>query len=204
MFHFRIVLADDHVLIRHGIRRLLQEMEDLEVVAEAGDGLELLALLKTLTPDLVIVDISMPHLSGIEALRTLKKTYPEVKVLILTMHKEYVHQVRSAGGDGYLLKEDVDREIIAAIEKIQAGEFYLSPKLRGKEVNRKDVVFDSLSNREKEVLKLIVQGTTNREIAENLYISVRTVESHRASLLKKMKQKNTAALVKYALEKGYV
>jgi DNA-binding NarL/FixJ family response regulator len=179
-------------------------MEDLEVVAEAGDGLELLALLKTLTPDLVIVDISMPHLSGIEALRTLKKTYPEVKVLILTMHKEYVHQVRSAGGDGYLLKEDVDREIIAAIEKIQAGEFYLSPKLRGKEVNRKDVVFDSLSNREKEVLKLIVQGTTNREIAENLYISVRTVESHRASLLKKMKQKNTAALVKYALEKGYV
>lgn len=204
MDNYRIILADDHPLIRQGLRRLIGGVGDLEVVGEAGDGFELLSLLTALTPRMVIVDLSMPNLRGIEALRAIKMKYPEVKILVLTMHKEYLHQARSAGADGYLLKEDADRELFSAIEKIRQGEFYLSPRLTGEPAGDRVTLFESLSNREKEVLRLIAQGKSNRQIAEILFVSVRTVESHRASLLKKLKQKNTASLVKFTIEKGYV
>jgi DNA-binding NarL/FixJ family response regulator len=203
MDSYRIILADDHPLIRQGLRRLIGGVGDLEVIGEAGDGFELLSLLTLLTPQLVILDLSMPNLRGIEAVRAIKMKYPEVKILVLTMHKEYLHQARSAGADGYLLKEDADRELFSAIEKIRQGEFYLSPRMTDDPAGDRVALFDSLSNREREVLRLIAQGKSNRQIAESLFVSVRTVESHRAALLKKLHQRNTASLVKFAIEKGY-
>jgi DNA-binding NarL/FixJ family response regulator len=204
MNRYRIVLADDHPLIRQGLGRLIEGADHLEIIGEAGDGLELLSLLTTETPQLVILDMSMPKLRGMEAIRTIKLKYPVVKILVLTMHKEYLHQVRSAGADGYLLKEDADRELLVAIETIREGEFYLSPRMQGELTSEEMTLFDCLSNREKEVLKLIAQGKINRQIADLLFISVRTVESHRASLLKKLKQSNTAALIKFATENELV
>jgi DNA-binding NarL/FixJ family response regulator len=130
--------------------------------------------------------------------------YAEVKVLILTMHKEYLHQAFSAGADGYLLKEDADRELFAAIENIRQGRIYVSPRLTGELLGDRESSSEPLSTREKEVLKMIADGKSNKEVAKALFISVRTVESHRASILKKLNLKNTADLVKYALQKGHV
>lgn len=206
MDRYRIILADDHALIRQGVRKIIEEMDSLQVIGEAGDGLELLSLLNTLTPDMVIVDISMPKLRGIETIREAKKQCPEVKILVLTMHKEYLHPALAAGALGYLLKEDVDRELFSAIEHIRQGEIHLSPRLRegfahGRVPWNKRT--KPLSMRELEVLKLIAQGKSNKEIAEMLFLSVRTVESHRSSLLEKLNLHNTAGLVKYAIEQGH-
>jgi DNA-binding NarL/FixJ family response regulator len=204
MERYRIVLADDHVLIRQGLRGLIEGEAGLDVIGEAGDGFELLALLKSVTPHLVILDISMPNLRGIEAVRTIKMKYPEVKVLLLTMHKEYLQQALSAGADGYLLKEDADRDLFSAIENIREGRVHISPRLAGELLGKRASSSEPLSIREKEVLKLIAKGKSNKEIAETLFISVRTVESHRAHVLAKLSLKNTADLVKYAIQKGYV
>jgi DNA-binding NarL/FixJ family response regulator len=131
---YRIVLADDHAMFRQGIKNILEGVEDLEIVGEAGDGLNLLELLKQITPDMVILDISMPNLRGLEATREIKIISPDMKVLILTMHrdKEYVYHAISAGAEGYLLKEDADTELFTAVEKIRRGEHYISPLLSGK------------------------------------------------------------------------
>ncbi len=131
MASYNIILADDHVLVRQGIRKILQEDKNMKVVAEAGDGLELLEILKTTTPDMVILDITMPRLRGLEAASRIKKLYPQVKVLILSMHRsrEYLHQARAAGVDGYLLKEDADVSLFSAINCIRAGKCYTSPLL---------------------------------------------------------------------------
>jgi two-component system, NarL family, response regulator NreC len=201
---YRIVLADDHVLIRQGLRRLIEDVADLEVIGEAGDGLELLSHLSTLVPDMVILDISMPNLRGIEIIGRLRMRSPDVKVLILSMHREYLHQAVSAGADGYLLKEDADRDLFSAIDTIRRGKIYLSPSFSADLVRGKAGLAKLLSAREKEVLKLIAKGKTNKDIAETLFISVRTVESHRASIIDKTRAKNTADLVRYAIEKGFV
>lgn len=204
MDQYRIILADDHALIRQGVRRIIEERDGLQVIGEAGDGVDLLALLHTLTPDMVIVDISMPKLRGIEAIRETKRQCPEVKILVLTMHKEYLQPALAAGAAGYLLKEDVDHELFSAIEHIRQGEVHLSPLLR-KGLARKSAPENRpLSLREQEVLTLIAHGRSNKEIAEILFVSVRTVESHRSSLLEKLNLHNTATLVKYAIEQGYV
>lgn len=204
MDRYRIVLADDHALIRQGLGRIIQGVDDLEVIGEAGDGIELLSLLSTVIPHLVILDISMPHLRGIEAVHGIKKNYPDVKILVLTMHKEYLHQAISAGADGYLLKEDADRDLFSAIDHIRQGRVYLSPRLAGELLGKRAPSAEPLSSREIEVLKLIAMAKSNKEVADTLFISVRTVESHRAAILKKLKLKNTADLVTYALQKGYV
>ncbi|CAG1016388.1 response regulator transcription factor [Geobacter sp.] len=204
MDRYRIVLADDHVLIRQALGGLIKVEAGLEVIGEAGDGIELLSLLNTVTPHMVILDISMPNLRGIEAVSGIRKKYPEVKILILTMHKEYVHQALSAGADGYLLKEDADRDLFSAIENIRQGRVYLSPRLAGELFGKRAPLTEPLSVREIEVLKLIAQGKSNKEIAETLFISVRTAESHRAAILKKLNLKNTADLVNYAIHKGYI
>jgi len=204
MDHYRIVLAEDHVLIRQGLAGLIKEVAGLEVIGEAGDGIELLSLLTAVTPHMVILDISMPNLRGIEAVHAIKKKYPDVKLLVLTMHKEYLQQAMSAGADGYLLKEDADRDLFSAIENIRQGRAYISPRLAGELLGQWVSSVDPLSSREKAVLKLIVEGKSNREIAETLFISVRTVESHRAAILKKLNLNSTADLVKYAIQKGYV
>jgi len=210
----RIILADDHAMFRQGLKRIIEEQEGPEVIGEASDGAELLATMKKMATDMVIIDISMPKIRGIEATKEIKMVHPEVKVLILTMHRntEYFHHAISAGAEGFLLKEDADQELLTAIEKIQQGNIYVSPLLshdlaedlakvyRGKQEMSSNEI---LTIREREVLKLIAEGKSNREIADLLFISVRTVEHHRSNMMKKLNIKNTADLVKYALRKGY-
>ena len=213
MNSYRIVLADDHVMFRKGIKNILEGAADLEVAGEAGDGLELLEIIKKATPDMVILDVAMPSLRGLEAAREIKIISPKVKVLILTMHrdKEYVYYAISAGAEGYLLKEDADTELFKAIEKIRSGGYYISPLLSGElthdliQAHHKGQLPppESLTVREREVLKLIAEGVKNKEIADLLFISVRTVEHHRANIMRKMNIKKTANLIKYATCEGY-
>jgi DNA-binding NarL/FixJ family response regulator len=213
---YRIILADDHVLIRQGLKRILEKAPGIEIIGEAGDGIALLRLFNKLTPNLVLLDISMPNLRGLEAIREIKATHPTVKVLMLTMHKEieYFHQAVSAGADGYLLKEDADSELFSAIEKIQHGKIYISPVLSDEltdewaQMRRGDYKPFSkpkrLTVREREVLKLIAESKSSKQIADLLFISPRTVEHHRANLMEKLGLKKTADLVKYAIQKGYI
>lgn len=214
MTPYRIVLADDHRMFRLGIRKILEKDQGIEVVGEAGDGLKLLELLRTVTPDLIILDVSMPNLRGIEATREIKKILPNVKVLILSMHrdKEYVCSAISAGAEGYLLKEDADTDLFAAIEKIRREGHFISPLLASELTfdvlqthlkGRTTAEAEPLSTREREVLKLIAEGLSNKEIADLLSISVRTVENHRANIMKKLNLKTTAHLTKYAIRMGY-
>lgn len=216
MASYGIVLADDHVLVRQGLRRILEGMADLEVVGEANDGLELLNLLNQLTPHMVILDIFMPNLRGIEAIHEIKKIRPEVKVLILTMHKdkEYLYLALSAGAKGYLLKEDADKELFSAIEKIRQGKTYISPHFSEEvvddlvQIGRGDAkaIFeiDPLTTREREVLKLVAEGKSSKEIAHVLFISVLTVNNHRANIMEKLNLNKATDLVKYAIRKGYI
>jgi len=216
MHRYHIALADDHVLLRQGLRRIIEDSSELEVVGEAGDGVELIQLLNRSVPDMIVLDISMPRLRGIEAICEIKSRHPQVKVLILTMHKdkEYLYQSLASGADGYLLKEDADTELFSAIKKIREGAFYASPSL-SKELHAylkpgggRDTAStyegECLSTREREVLKLIAEGKSSREVAEILYISIRTVDHHRANIMDKLKLRKTADLVKYAMRKGYV
>jgi DNA-binding NarL/FixJ family response regulator len=203
MGNYRIVLADDHVLIRQGLGKLIDGVDDLQVAGEAGDGVELLALLDATPADLVILDISMPKMRGIEAIRAIRREHPAVKLLVLTMHPEYLHQALAAGADGYLVKEDADRELYSAIGAIRQARKYVSPRLMRELPGAVEYLAEPLSMRETEVLKLIAAGKSNREIADLLSISVRTAEAHRASILAKLGLKNTADLVRYAIEKGY-
>jgi DNA-binding NarL/FixJ family response regulator len=216
MNKYRIVLADDHPLFRIGLKRILAESSDLDVVGEAGDGLELMSLLTTVIPDMIIIDISMPNIRGIEAIHEIKIANPELKILVLTMHKdkEYLQQAINAGANGYLLKEDADKELFTAIEKIRQGKFYISPKLTEELTHdwarihrgnyKPSVEHEQLSNREREVLKLIAEGKSSKEISELLFISKRTVERHRANIMAKLNVKKTADIVKYAIQKGYI
>lgn len=210
----RVVLADDHVLIRHGIKKIIESEPSLAVIGQVSDGLELLDFIKRITPDIILLDISMPNLRGIEAIGEAKKICPLVKIIILTMHKskQYLCHALSAGCDGYVLKEDSDTELLTAIDKANKGELFISPglahELRDDEIRdcqaRKGIPSDSLTPRERQVLKLVAEGHTSRDIAELLSISTRTVEHHRANLLKKLGINNTADLIKYAIQKGYV
>jgi len=213
MAAYRIVLADDHPLFRQGIKKIIEGKDGLKVVGEVSDGLELLERLKKAPPDLVIMDIAMPNLRGIEATRETKVIRPEVKVLILTMYNnpEYMHHSLLAGADGYLLKEDSDRELFSAIKKIRKGEIYVSQSLSDqmpeevvqRRASDSKKFFDRLTLREREVLKLVSEGKSSKEIAALLFISVRTAEHHRANLKKKLDIHRTAELTKYAIRKGY-
>lgn len=213
---YRIYLADDHAMVREGIKLVLAQRPDYEIAGEASDGLELLAMLKRGTPpDAIILDISMPKLRGIEAIRDIKSISPETKVLVLTMHKDEdsLRQAFVAGANGYLLKEDVAKALFAALESIRKGEIFVS-ELLGVELkdawvrifreNRGIPDMDVLTAREIEVLKLIAEGRSNREIAELLFISARTVDHHRARIMEKLRLKGTAELTKYAIKRGYV
>lgn len=210
---YRIVLADDHAIVRQGIKRMIEEAGDLTVIGEASDGLELLSLLKILDANLVILDISMPNLRGIEATRELKKIFPDTKVLILTMYKDkgLLHQAISSGADGYVLKEDTDKELHTAIEKVRRGKVYISPRFSDGLTNASTPIhrnqFESplehLTNREMEVLRLIAEGKSNKEIANCLFISIRTVQNHRANIMNKLDIKKTADLIRYAIHQGY-
>lgn len=209
----RIALADDHALIRHGIKKMIEEDPNLTVIGEVGDGLELIELLKQEPADLIILDISMPNMRGIEAIREVRKVCPEVKVLILTMHKneQYLCSSIGSGADGYLLKEDSDTELLPAIATVLQGDFYISPNL-SKDLpddlvascrDRSDMSGDILTPREKQILQMVAEGITSKDIAEKLDISKRTVEHHRANMMKKLNIKRAADLIKYAISKGF-
>jgi len=211
---YRIVLAEDHVLVREGIKKIIHDVEGFRVVGEAADGLELLELLKKLPVDLVILDISMPGLPGLEAAREIKRHYPGVKVLILTMHKkpEYLKEALLAGVDGYLLKEDAARELIRAIESLRQEEVYVSPLLSGElaslyvQSGREAAARPArspLTRREIQIIKLIAEGKSSREIAEMLFLSFRTVQNHRTKIMRKLNLRKSTDLVKYAIHQGY-
>ena len=210
-----IVLADDHTILREGLRALLTADPSFEIVGEARDGREAVRCVERLGPDLLLMDLSMPRMSGMDAIREVKKRYPETKIIALTVHKteEYLLTTLQAGADGFVLKDATHGELITAIKSVMGGKAYLSPGvsekviegyLEGKKSNRSLSTWDSLSQREREVLKLIAEGYKNKEIAEDLCISLKTVEKHRANLMKKLDLHNAAALTVYAVDKGLV
>ena len=210
-----IVLADDHTILREGLRALLTADASFEIVGEARDGREAVRCVEKLGPDLLLIDLSMPRMSGMDAIREIKKRYPETKIIALTVHKteEYLLSTLQAGADGFVLKDATHAELILAINNVMGGKSYLSPGvsekviegyLEGKKSNRSLSSWESLSQREREVLKLIAEGYKNKEIAGDLCISLKTVEKHRANLMKKLDLHNAAALTVYAVDKGLV
>lgn len=210
---YRVVLAEDHVLVREGIKKIIQDVPGLQVVGEAANGRELLELLKRFPVDLVILDISMPVLPGLEAAREIKRSHPGVKVLILTMHKipEYLKDALAAGADGYLLKEDAARELVKAMETVRRGELYVSPLLSGElahlYVESRRVAPappPALTPREIQIIKLIAEGKSSREIGELLFLSFRTIQNHRTKIMRKLNLKKNTDLVKYAILQGYI
>jgi len=211
----RIVLADDHTILREGLRALLSADPYFEIVGEAGNGREAVRCVEKLGPDLLLMDLSMPRMSGMDAISEIKKRYPETKIIALTVHKteEYLLSTLQAGVDGYVLKDATHDELVMAIHSVMAGKPYLSPGisdkviegyLEGKENSLSVSSWQRLSQREREVLKLIAEGYKNKEIAEDLCISLKTVEKHRANLMKKLDLHNAAGLTVYAVERGLV
>jgi DNA-binding NarL/FixJ family response regulator len=216
MAGYRIYLADDHALFRDGLKLVLAQRSDLMVSGEAQDGFELLDLIKrNHPPDLIILDISMPRLRGIEAIREIKDINEKIKILVLTMHRDehLLCEAFIAGADGYLLKENVTTELFGALDSVLRGDAHISSlmdqELKGAWVNlfrqqRVTTPLDRLSVREREVLKLVAEGASNKEIADNLHISVRTVDHHRAKIMGKLNLKSSAELIRYAILKGYI
>jgi DNA-binding NarL/FixJ family response regulator len=208
MSPYEIVLADDHVMFRQGIRSFLEQLEDVHISGEAGDGVELLELLKSSSPDLIILDISMPNLRGLEAAREIKRLYPKVKILLLTMHKknEFIRQGLAEGVEGFLLKDEPGSELLRAVQAIRMGGKYLSPLLSEVlgSLALETVKAETLTSRERQVLKLLAEGQKTKEIAETLYISPFTVRRHRFNIMTKLNIHNLADMVKYALAHDYL
>ena len=206
----RIIIADDHTLVRAGLVTLINRMPDAEVVGEAGDGRELLKLVRELQPDVALMDIAMPGLNGLEAAERVHNDYPKIKVVILSMHanEEYVAQALKAGASGYLLKDAATAELEMALKVVAQGQFYLSPSISRQVVDSYlhggPTGLDLLSPRQREILQLIAEGKSTREIAELLHLSVKTVETHRAQLMDRLDIHDTAGLVRYALRKGLI
>jgi len=211
----RILIAEDHTILREGLRALLGGMPGVTVVGEAVDGMEAIRMASELLPDLVMLDLSMPRTNGLEALKEIKRSHPQMRILILTVQKaeDYVHAALHAGADGYALKDSTSADLFVAIQTVLAGERYLSPGvattlvslyLGGKEAQGPRSSFDTLSSREREVLKLLAEGYRTREIGEYLCISPKTVEKHRANLMEKLNLHNVSGLTAYAIEKGLV
>jgi len=210
-----IVLAEDHRLLREGLKALLQGEQGLHVVCEAENGLEALKCVEKYAPDLLLLDLSMPKMSGISVIKDIKSRFPNVRILALTIHEsdQYVLEAFQSGADGYCLKDASKDELLIAIQSVLNGKTYISPGisesimvgyLEGKKILRGSTVWDTITQREKDVLKLIGEGYRNKEIAGFLNISVKTVEKHRANLMKKLDLHNASALTAYAIEKKLV
>ena len=214
MNKIRVLLADDHTILRDGIRALLDDQADIEVIGEAEDGLSTVKMVAKLKPDVVIMDIAMPMLNGLEATRQIQRDYPQVKVLILTMHEneEYIRQVLAAGALGYVLKDAAAHDLLGAIRAVHRGEAVLSPAitrlviedyLRWGDIRPADIS-NGLTPREREILQLIAEGYTNKEIAEILSLSVKTIQSHRGNLMSKLDLHDRGELIKYAIQKKII
>ena len=215
MKKIKIILADDHGIVRAGIRHLLESQPDIDVVAEAEDGHQAVQLAESENADIVIMDIAMPHLNGIEAAAQVRRRRPETAVIILSVHddEEYLSRALAAGVRGYLLKDSAQREVVQAVQAVASGKAFFSPaiahklaedysrQLQGKV--RQDS-YDSLTDREKEILQLVAEGKTTKEIAALLNVSPYTVETHRTHIMHKLSLRNTAELVLYAVRKKIV
>lgn len=206
----RILLAEDHALVRHGFRMILAAQPDMEIVGEAGNGREAIELAQTLKPDVVVMDVAMPELNGIEATRRLIELAPRTRVLALSMHKDavYVREILRAGARGYLLKDSADADLLVAVRAVAKGEGYLSPGVSDAVLSdyRRHVTdpLDLLTSREREVLQMIAEGKTNKEIATTLNLSVYTVEAHRGHLMEKLNLHSTGELVRFAVRSGLI
>lgn len=214
MSRLQILLADDHKVMREGLRMLINAQPDMEVVGEADHGQGAIALLQKLQPDLIVMDISMPELDGLEATERLQGLHPHIKILTLTRHtdKEYLQQMLKAGASGYVLKQSVSEELVRAIRAVAAGQTYVDPaltdqlvaKIIGKGSSRSSHAENTLSQREEEVLRCIAWGFLNKEVASHLEISVKTVEAHKAHAMQKIGMKNRIDIVRYALLRGWL
>ena len=205
----RVLIVDDHAVVRSGLRLLLAAEEDIEPVGEAGSARDAVFQARALKPDVILLDIVMPEQTGLDVLPQLMHETPDVKVLILSMQDEprYVREAFTAGARGYVLKEAADNEVVAAVREVAGGGRYVNPELGARLVDAdaeaaRQAEEDPLSDREREVLRLLALGHTNQEIAKRLYISVRTAETHRAHIMQKLRLQTRADLVAYALERG--
>ena len=206
----RILLADDHALVRQGFSMILEAQQDMQIVGQAGNGREAVDLAAKLHPDVVVMDVAMPELNGIEATRRIIDGAPRTRVLALSMHKDsvYVREVLRAGARGYLLKDSGDADLVAAVRAVAKGDGYLSPGVSDSVLldYRRHVTdpLDLLSSREREVLQMIAEGKTNKEIATSLNLSVYTVEAHRGRVMEKLNLHSTSELVRFALRSGLI
>ena len=210
---FRLLIAEDHTLLRAGLRALLSQDADIEIVGEADNGRDAIQAVGALSPHLVLMDLTMPGMNGIEAIRDIKRRYPETKVLVLTIHKtdEYIHESLRAGADGYILKDATHDELRVAVRSVLNGKTYLSPDISAQVITgylgtgqgaTGSSPWDTLTHREREVLKLVAEGHPNKYIADYYCLSVKTVEKHRSNLMKKLDLHNASTLTAYAIEKG--
>jgi len=206
----RILLADDHSVVRQGFRRILESQPDMEIVGEAANGREAVCLASELKPDVIVMDVAMPELNGIEATRRIAETSVRTRVLALSMHKDavYVREILRAGARGYLLKDAFEGDLVTAVRAVARGEAYLAPAVSEAVLSdyRQHVTdpIDLLTSREREVLQLIAEGKTNKEIAALLQLSVYTVDAHRGRIMEKLNLHSTGELVRFAVRKGLI
>jgi len=205
----RILLADDHAVVRQGFRLILNQEPDMEVIGEAGDGAEAVRLVLQHKPTLAIMDIAMPRINGVEATRRIIEAWPDAKILILSMHKDavYVRETLRAGARGYLLKESIDQDMLRAVRAVAQGDSFLSPEVSTTVVQEYQQVadpFDQLTAREREVLQMLAEGKVAKEIANELDISVYTVDAHRGRIMKKLSLKSSTEIVRFAMRKGLI
>ena len=219
MEKIKLYLADDHAILREGLRHILEGPGNAEIIGESGDGQTALEEIESLKPDMVILDISMPSMTGVEITRRLRRYYPEIKIIILSRHDnlEYVEQLLKHGINGFVLKDDAGKDLLRAMEAIQKDETYLSPRITKqlmsgyKETGKKAPVneeaashFTKLTNREREILKLVAEGNSNEQIAKMLWLSPRTVKIHRQNVMRKLDAHKVTDLVKYAIKAGLI
>lgn len=211
----RVLIVDDHVIVRDGVRMILEAQPDIEVVGEASDGREALEKARQLSPSVVLMDIAMPGMNGLEATAAIRQELPDVQVLVLTMHEdyEYFFEVLRAGASGYVLKGASSNDLVSAIRAVHQGGVYLHPAVaknlvsdyvKRMEPGEDRARYDGLSDRERQVLKLVAEGKTSQQIAEELFLSVNTVQTHRSHIMEKLGLHNRTDLIRYALRKGLV
>jgi DNA-binding NarL/FixJ family response regulator len=212
----KVLLVEDHALVRQGVKALLDEEPDITIVGEAGDSDEAVLLAAKLRPDVVLMDLSLPGVGGVEATRQIRERFPDIRVLVLSMHdsEEYVLRALRAGASGYVLKQTTSTGLVLALRAVAAGSTFLSPTIsqilindyvhRAEVQERDDEALGVLTPREREVLELIARGFNNRQVAERLYISIKTVETHRGNMMRKLEVRDRAGLIKFAIDSGLI
>jgi two-component system response regulator NreC len=213
--NIRVLIADDHAMVRDGVRMILEAQTDIAVVGEASDGQEALEKAHSLLPDVVLMDIAMPVMTGLQATEAIKRELPQIQVVVVTMHEDYQYffEVLRAGASGYVLKGASSADLLAAVRAAHEGGVYLHPNVaknlvadyvKRMEPGEEKAHYDGLSERERQVLTLVAEGRTSQQIADQLYLSINTVQTHRAHIMEKLKLQNRAELIRYALRKGFI